>query len=72
MALMNRHLSPKLETVFMVPSVETTYISATLIREIARYGGDLSHLVHPAVGAALRKKSYSEDATSNASGTPAQ
>lgn len=56
MALMNRHLSPKLETVFMVPSVETTYISASLVREIARYGGDLSGLVHPAVAAALRRR----------------
>jgi len=57
MALMNRHLSPKLETVYMVPSLETTYISASLVREIARYGGDLSSLVHPAVAAALRGRS---------------
>jgi pantetheine-phosphate adenylyltransferase len=56
MALMNRHLSPKLETVFMVPSLDTTYISASLIREIARYGGDLTSLVHPAVAAALQRK----------------
>ena len=56
MALMNRHLSPKLETVFMVPSLETTYISASLVREIARYGGDVSNLVHPAVAAALRQR----------------
>jgi pantetheine-phosphate adenylyltransferase len=56
MALMNRHLSPKLETVFMVPSLETTYISASLVREIARYGGDVSSLVHPAVAAALRQR----------------
>jgi pantetheine-phosphate adenylyltransferase len=55
-ALMNRHLSPKLETVFMVPSVETTYISSSIIREVARYGGDLRGLVHPAVEAALREK----------------
>ncbi|MEO7083333.1 MAG: pantetheine-phosphate adenylyltransferase [Gemmatimonadaceae bacterium] len=56
MALMNRHLSSKLETVFMIPSLDTTYISATLIREIARYGGDVTRLVHPAVGAALKAK----------------
>jgi pantetheine-phosphate adenylyltransferase len=56
MALMNRHLSPKLETVFMVPSLDTTYISASLVREIARYGGDVSSLVHPAVAAALRQR----------------
>jgi pantetheine-phosphate adenylyltransferase len=56
MALMNRHLSPKLETVYMVPSLDTTYISASLVREIARYGGELSNLVHPAVAKALRGK----------------
>jgi pantetheine-phosphate adenylyltransferase len=56
MALMNRHLSPKLETVFMVPSVETTYISSSLVREIARYGGELDGLVHPHIAAALRHK----------------
>lgn len=59
MALMNRHLSPKLETVYMVPSLDTTYISASLVREIARYGGDVSSLVHPAVAAALRARSAS-------------
>lgn len=57
MALMNRHLSPKLETVFMVPSLETTYISASLVREVARYGGDVRDLVHPTVEEALRAKS---------------
>ena len=56
MALMNRHLSPKLETVFMVPSLDTTYISASLVREIARLGGDVTGLVHPAVAKALRAK----------------
>jgi pantetheine-phosphate adenylyltransferase len=56
MALMNRHLLPTLETVFMVPSLETTYISASLVREIARFGGDVSSLVHPAVARALEKK----------------
>jgi pantetheine-phosphate adenylyltransferase len=56
MALMNRNLSPGLETVFMVPSVETTYISSSIIREIAQYGGALDGLVHPAVAAALKSK----------------
>jgi pantetheine-phosphate adenylyltransferase len=56
MALMNRHLSPKLETVYMVPSLDTTYISASLVREIARYDGDVSSLVHPAVAKALHAK----------------
>src|SRR5256885_14149581 len=56
MALMNRHLSSGLETVFMVPSLDTTYISASLVREVARFGGEIGDLVHPAVAAALRDK----------------
>jgi len=56
MALMNRHLSAGLETVFMVPSLETTYISASLVREVARFGGDVEGLVHPTIAEALRAK----------------
>jgi pantetheine-phosphate adenylyltransferase len=56
MALMNRHLSPTVETVFMVPSLETTYISASLVREVARFGGNLKGLVTPTVAAALQRK----------------
>ena len=56
MALMNRHMSPRLETVFMVPSVETTYISSSVVREVAQHGGKLEGLVHPSVAAALRAK----------------
>ena len=56
MALMNRHLSPQLETVFMVPSLDTTYISSSLVREVARFRGDVTDLVHPAVADALRSR----------------
>jgi pantetheine-phosphate adenylyltransferase len=56
MALMNRHLAPTLETMFMVPSLEVSYVSSSLVREVARFGGDIEKLVHPAVGAALRAK----------------
>ena len=56
MALMNRHLSPSLETVFMVPSLDTTYISSSLVREVARFGGDIDGLVHPSVAEALRAR----------------
>jgi pantetheine-phosphate adenylyltransferase len=56
MALMNRHLSPRLETVYMVPSLDTTYISASLVREIARFHGDVTDLVHPAVARELAAK----------------
>jgi pantetheine-phosphate adenylyltransferase len=56
MALMNRHLAPSMETVFMVPSLDTTYISSSMVREVAKFGGDISSLVHPAVAAALKEK----------------
>lgn len=56
MALMNRHLAPSMETVFMVPSLDTTYISSSMVREVAKFGGDVSGLVHPAVAKALKEK----------------
>lgn len=56
MALMNRHLGAEIETVFMIPSLDTTHVSSSLVREVARFGGDVSTLVHPAVVEALRAK----------------
>ena len=56
MALMNRHLSGRLETVFMVPSLDMTYISSSIVREVARYGGDVEGLVSAAVADALKRK----------------
>jgi pantetheine-phosphate adenylyltransferase len=56
MALMNRHLAPNMETVFMVPSLDTTYISSSMVREVAKFGGDITNLVHPVVAKALREK----------------
>lgn len=56
MALMNRTLAPNLETVFLVPAFDLTYLSSSLVREVARFGGDVSLLVQPAVQQALRKK----------------
>lgn len=56
MALMNRHLAPQLETMFMVPSLEVSYVSSSLVREVARFGGDIDKLVHPSVAQALRDK----------------
>ena len=55
-AMMNRHLAPRVETVFMVPSVETTFVSSSIVREVAKYGGDLTGLVAPLVADALRAK----------------
>ena len=56
MAFMNRHLSPGLETVFMVPSLDTMYISSSLVREVARFQGNVEDLVPPAVAAALKAR----------------
>jgi pantetheine-phosphate adenylyltransferase len=56
MALMNRQLHQELETVFLVPAVDQTYLSSSLAREVAKYGGDVSALVHPAVAKALQGK----------------
>jgi pantetheine-phosphate adenylyltransferase len=56
MALMNRQLHPSLETVFLVPAVDLTYLSSSLVREVARYGGDVGRLVHPVVAQALRER----------------
>lgn len=54
LASMNRHLIPEVETMFLTPAEQTSFISSTLVREVARFGGDVSGFVHPAVSAALR------------------
>ncbi|MFQ6045587.1 MAG: pantetheine-phosphate adenylyltransferase [Gemmatimonadales bacterium] len=56
MALMNRQLYPELETVFLVPAVHLTYLSSSLVREVAGLGGDVSEFVHPEVEKALEAK----------------
>jgi pantetheine-phosphate adenylyltransferase len=56
MALMNRQLHPSLETVFLVPALDLTYLSSSLVREVARFGGDVSSLVHPSVAQALSRR----------------
>jgi pantetheine-phosphate adenylyltransferase len=56
MALMNRQLNPTLETVFLVPALDLTYLSSSLVREVARFGGDVTSLVHPGVAAALQRR----------------
>jgi pantetheine-phosphate adenylyltransferase len=62
MAGMNRHLHPDVETLFLTPSEQYTFISATIVREIARFGGDVSHFVHPAVGDRIRARVAELDA----------
>jgi len=56
MAGMNRNLHPDVETLFLTPSEQYTFISATIVREIARFGGDVSTFVHPNVNARLRAR----------------
>ena len=56
LAGMNRHLMPDIETIFMTPTDRYQFISATLVREIAMLGGDVSEFVSPQVQARLQAK----------------
>jgi pantetheine-phosphate adenylyltransferase len=56
LANMSRHLSREVETVFMTPQEQFTFISSTLVREIATLGGDVSEFVHPVVAEELKKR----------------
>ncbi len=56
LANMSRHLDRAVDYVFMTPQEQFTFISSTLVREIAQFGGDVSQFVHPTVAEALRKK----------------
>ncbi len=56
MALMNRHLHPDVETVFMMPAEQYTYVSSRLIKEVVALGGDVTGLVPPGVEARLTQK----------------
>ena len=56
MALMNRHLEPTLETVFMMPAEQYTYLSSRLIKEVFKLGGEVRGLVPAAVEQWLRRK----------------
>lgn len=56
LATMNRHLTDQVETVFLTPTENFTFISSSLVREVAELGGDVSAFVHPQVAAALGKK----------------
>lgn len=56
MAGMNRSLHPEVETVFLTPAEKYTFISASMVREIARFGGDVDKFVSPSVAARLKQK----------------
>ena len=63
LATMSRHLSDKVETVFLTPTEQFNFISSTLIREIASLGGDVSEFVHPLVAKRLKQKAKSGTGT---------
>ena len=56
LANMGRHIAPGVETVFLTPKEQFTFISSTLVREIATLGGSVSEFVHPLVEAAFHRK----------------
>jgi pantetheine-phosphate adenylyltransferase len=56
LTLMNRKLSPAIETIFLMPSEQYIFISSSLVKEIASLGGNVAHLVPDAVAKALTKK----------------
>lgn len=56
MALMNRKLSPDLDTIFLMPREELTFVSASLVKEVAYWEGDVTHFVPANVARALEKK----------------
>lgn len=55
MALMNRHLEPDIETIFVMPRETYSYTSSNLVKQVAKLGGDVAHFVPPEVVAALRE-----------------
>ncbi|KGJ92195.1 pantetheine-phosphate adenylyltransferase [Thalassotalea sp. ND16A] len=55
LANMNRRLYPELESVFLTPAEENSFISSTLVKEVSLHGGDVSEFVHPVVKSALEK-----------------
>lgn len=56
MAGMNRSLNPEIETIFLTPAEKYTFISASIVREIARFGGDVSKFASPSVVTKLKQK----------------
>ena len=56
MALMNRHLNPEVETIFMMTSPENLYVSSSRLKELVRFGRDVSEFVPPAVAKMLQRR----------------
>lgn len=60
MALMNRNLRPQCETIFMMPTLKNSFVSSSLIKEVARLDGDISGYVPPPVAAAIAERMRSQ------------
>jgi pantetheine-phosphate adenylyltransferase len=56
LATMNRHLRPQIETIFLTPAEQHAFISSSLVKEVARFGGDVAVFLHAAVATALRAR----------------
>ncbi len=56
LASMNRNLAPGIESIFLMPADEYSFISSSLVKEVASLGGDISDFVHPLVNEALKAK----------------
>ncbi|MGB5131763.1 MAG: pantetheine-phosphate adenylyltransferase [Steroidobacteraceae bacterium] len=63
LANMSRHLAPDVDYVFLTPKEQFTFISSTMVREIAMLGGDISRFVHPVVVEALARRRAARPAT---------
>jgi pantetheine-phosphate adenylyltransferase len=70
MALTNRRLAPEVDTVFLMPNEQLTFISASLVREIAQWGGDLSSFVPELVAEALKERFSRNSMHTNRGGDP--
>ena len=61
MTLMNRQLNNTIETVFLMPSEQYSFLSSSLVKEVASFGGDVSHLVPQSVAEALTRRRNNSD-----------
>jgi pantetheine-phosphate adenylyltransferase len=61
LAGMNRNLYPEVETLFLTPAEQYTFISASMVREVARFGGDVRKFVSPYVMEKLQQKSLNQE-----------
>ena len=67
LASMNRQLMDQIETVFLTPAEKYSYISSSLVREVAALGGDVSRFVHPSIQQALDRR-YQDSASASSNG----